>query len=575
MAIAKRIAKIKIGTRLAILTVVAIMAAISVFAAITLREQRRHSMEFLKSHSDNLGQLFENNLRLHMLQSHDKDLFKVVCRLAHSWDKVTAIAVLDHRGTVVSAIPDELIGREFGIEDFRCSVCHEQETPLVTPADDKLWTWHPEEEQARMVIPIYAEPLCRDCHYHRRAGKVLGIAEIAISTLQIQEQMRVSYLHLFLYSLAIIAAVSLVVLFATRRWIGRPVRELIEGTRKVAAGDLDHCISPGFAELGELAEAFNTMQEKLKSSRQQLIVTEKLASIGKLAAGVAHEINNPLTGILTFTEGLLEESAIGDKRREDYRVIRHETLRCRTIVRNLLDFARQSKSEFVSADLNDVIAKTLEMLGNQSLFANVRFRFDASHPVPSMFLDPGQMQQVFVNLLVNAAEAMPDGGEIAIATEFISHEGRVKITVGDSGTGICEADLSHIFEPFFSTKGEKGNGLGLSVVWGIVEQHSGKCEVASAPGKGTTFFIYLPIGQGDLPREKHAAGEEEGTAGVKNCWEIMNCTMYAGCPAYPDRGKLCWEQKNTLCASDRRQDFLDHLEVCKDCKYYRYRHGKP
>jgi two-component system NtrC family sensor kinase len=297
-----------------------------------------------------------------------------------------------------------------------------------------------------------------------------------------------------LIGIALVTAIvgPLLSLLFLRRWLDRPVHDLIEGIRRVSEGRLDAVVPPADGELGRVAVAFNRMQARVAASQKQVVQSEKMASLGKLAAGVAHEINNPLTGVLAYTEDLIDDTPEGDPRREEYRVIQRETLRCREIVRHLLDFARHGETRRMPTSINDVLRRTVELVAHLPSFRDVRIVEDLQEGLPRIEGDPGQLQQVFLNFLVNAAEAMPHGGEAKIVTRLRRDAPGIVASVTDSGAGIPEEMLDRIFEPFFSTKGGKSNGLGLSVSWGIIEQHGGQIEVQSQRDKGTTFKVYLP-----------------------------------------------------------------------------------
>jgi two-component system NtrC family sensor kinase len=234
--------------------------------------------------------------------------------------------------------------------------------------------------------------------------------------------------------------------------------------------------------------ARNITQER--QLQQQLLQSAKLAAVGKLAAGVAHEINNPLTGVLAYAEDLLEEAAPDDERRTDYEVIVRETLRCRDIVRNLLDFARQDDPHIQTIDLNDVIDKSLVLIERLPRFQDIEIQ---RRPAPEPLLvaaDSRQLQQVVLNLIINANDAMNQKGTITI-TSGSSDDGRHHfLSVMDTGPGVPETLRDRIFEPFFSTKAT--SGLGLAVSWGIVERHGGRIEVGDNPNEGAEFRILLP-----------------------------------------------------------------------------------
>ncbi len=232
-----------------------------------------------------------------------------------------------------------------------------------------------------------------------------------------------------------------------------------------------------------------TRREELQ---RELLNSERLAAVGKLAAGVAHELNNPLTGILTFVEDLLFDTDQDDPRREDYEVIMNETIRCRRIVRDLLDYSRQKAPERKTMDINPVIEKTVNMVAHQASFHNVDLRLDLQPDLPGVRIDPSQIQQAILNLVINARDALEGPGEIRITSRHDASRGLVLVSVSDNGCGIPEERLKDIFKPFYSTKGEQGNGLGLPAVESVVTQHGGTVEVESKVGVGSTFTFSLP-----------------------------------------------------------------------------------
>lgn len=243
----------------------------------------------------------------------------------------------------------------------------------------------------------------------------------------------------------------------------------------------------------DLRERFR-MQKELEETHLKLLHSEKMASLGKLAAGVAHEINNPLGGILIFANILLEETDRKDHRWWDLKQIVEQTLRCQEIVKELLDFSRQSKHRWVQCDINQSLQQTISLLGKQALFLDIQIVKDIDPRVPKIVADPGQLNQVFINLMTNAVDAMEGKGILSIRTYPIPDLEKIGLEIEDSGSGIPPENLSRIFDPFFTTKDTgKGTGLGLSTVYGIIEEHEGTIEVRSILGEGTTFLIRLPI----------------------------------------------------------------------------------
>ena len=303
---------------------------------------------------------------------------------------------------------------------------------------------------------------------------------------------------LVMLSVATLASLALILLVTNL--VLQPIGRIIAMSHRVMEGDLTARVQinpPG--EMGELCQAVDGMaeavcerEEQLKqATRRQITQSEKLASIGRLASGIAHEINNPLTSILTFAHLLREKEPADKQDTEDLDLIIHETKRAADIVQGLLDFARERPAVKEPLSMNDVVRRTVRLIRNQKLFRGVTIEEQLSSDLPAVNGDTNRLQQVVLNLCLNAREAMEEGGTIGVATR--TKEGEVVLEVRDTGHGIKSEDLEQIFEPFFSTKPVgQGTGLGLSVTYGIVDQHGGRIEVASEEGKGTTFTVLLP-----------------------------------------------------------------------------------
>jgi len=302
--------------------------------------------------------------------------------------------------------------------------------------------------------------------------------------------------------LAVIAAsvACLVLAFTTMEFVLRPVGRVIAMARRVIQGDLSARVgirAPG--EIGVLCRAVDQMADAVAEREQQLKTltsqqigrTEKLASLGRLAAGVAHEINNPLTGVLTFAHLMKEKPNMDRQDQEDLDLIIHETSRAADIVRGLLDFARERAASKEALYINDVIQKTIRLIRNQKLFDHIVIEEELACDLPQVEGDMNHLQQVLLNLSLNACEAMPSGGKLTIRSQLA--DDCVVVKVIDTGTGIKPQYRDHVFEPFFTTKqAGKGTGLGLSVSYGIVAQHGGTLEFDTQEGRGTTFVITLP-----------------------------------------------------------------------------------
>jgi two-component system NtrC family sensor kinase len=311
----------------------------------------------------------------------------------------------------------------------------------------------------------------------------------------------------FLATVGIATVVSLALIFTVTMYVMRPIGRIVAMSRKVIAGDMSARVGirpPG--ELGLLCQAVDAMAEAVErresqltqAARQQVSRAEKLASIGRLAAGVAHEINNPLTGVLTFAHLLRQKPQMSEEDCQDLDLIIHETTRAAEIVRGLLDFARERPTTMEPLDLNDVVRRTVRLIANQKKFEHVVIEEALQDGLPEVCGDMNQLQQVLLNLSLNACTAMPKGGRLTVNTK--AADGQVVLRVSDTGCGIKEELLERIFEPFFTTQPVgKGTGLGLSVTFGIVEQHHGTIEVESKEGEGSTFAISLPAVKENTP----------------------------------------------------------------------------
>jgi len=314
-------------------------------------------------------------------------------------------------------------------------------------------------------------------------------------------------MRLLLYAVLTIIALGTAINIELSMSIGEPIRRLEKVSRKMAAGDFSENIEvKGSDEIASLGESFNQMEEKLKNAlgdleqtvhmlkdkQAQLVESEKLASIGLLAAGIAHEINNPLTSVLTFSNLMLEQIPEDDPNRERVKMMVWETSRARTIVRQLLSFAREAPLRLSRINVNQPVTEIVDSLLAQDKFTDIELVMDLAHDIPEVSADPPQVGQVVLNLLLNAVYAITPPGKIEISTRAVKDY--VEISISDTGCGIPEEAVGRIFEPFYTTKDtDKGTGLGLAVSYGIIKKHRGDIEVKSEVGKGTTFIVRLPI----------------------------------------------------------------------------------
>jgi two-component system NtrC family sensor kinase len=338
------------------------------------------------------------------------------------------------------------------------------------------------------------------------SGRVVGAVGLGLLERKFEETEHSAIAILVaLTILAVILATALSYVLA--KSIMKPVNSLIAATEKIAGGGSLEAIKLDRAppEIEALGRAFNSMTAAIRARDQQLhrqthdklMRSDRLAMIGQLAAGVAHEINNPLGSILLFSRLVIQQVPPQGRIRENLDRIEKETKRCHVIVKSLLDFARERKPLVESLDVNEVLDMTLKLYEGQFLFQNIQVVREYGTQLPKIRGDQLQLQQVFMNIVLNAVDAMNGRGRLVLATKESAPAGFVEIAISDSGCGIPPENIERIFDPFFTTKGVgHGTGLGLSVSYGIVQSHQGDIAVSSAPGAGATFTVSLPVAEG-------------------------------------------------------------------------------
>lgn len=369
-----------------------------------------------------------------------------------------------------------------------------------------------EDVSARVIDqgkPYIARAVIRDEWYLSAYQPILSLSRkpIGILGLGIREQKyrdlknNTLLLYLVVTTAGVVCALFLAFLLA--RSITKPIRKLVATSKQLAAGDLD--VHVGFAstdEIGDLGTAFNLMTHAIKErddrlrrqAQEEVQQAERMAMIGRLAAGIAHEINNPLGSILLFSRLLMQKAPAEGIIRENLERIERETKRCQTIVQGLLDFARKREPKIEPLNIEDLLDKTLRLFESHPSFHNIELVKDYQAAMPVVLADSSQMMQVFVNMIMNAIDAMEGNGILTISLRTYESENLLKISIGDTGCGIPEEHVAKLFEPFFTTKAVgQGTGLGLSISYGIIQTHGGTIKVFSKVGEGTTFVISLPI----------------------------------------------------------------------------------
>jgi two-component system NtrC family sensor kinase len=444
------------------------------------------------------------------------------------------IRVYDREGAIVLSSDRAEIGRQVPMDATPCASCHGLARETVPKTEAVEVTRSRDQEVLRQLSVIENEPGCTvgGCHSDDVGESVLGVLDVEMSMQPLEAALSDARMQLLGTTLALFVVIALVAALVFRRFIRHPIAKLQEGARRIAGGDLSTRIEvEGGHELALLAADFNRMAEdlnraqqaveewsqtleqkveerteELKKAQHQVLHMEKMASLGKLSATVAHELNNPLSGILTYArlvERELGEQPLAESTRQELArylaLVQQESTRCGAIVKNLLVFARREGGEMAFIDLNEIVERSLMLVRHHMEMSGVTLQSQRLEGDSMVFAVAGELQQALVALFVNAVEAMKkEGGELRVRLQ--GDLVQVAIDVEDTGTGISEEALPHIFEPFFSTKEkESGVGLGLAVVYGIIHRHKGIIGVESEVGRGTTFHIVLP--RDSRPRE--------------------------------------------------------------------------
>jgi two-component system NtrC family sensor kinase len=543
-----------LGVKLALTLGVSTAAFFSVFGYLNLRLQRQQSQEMVLQSADRISDLIQRSTRYQMLRNDREALYQVIATIGNE-PGIRRIRIFNEQGRIsVSTDPNELNT----LVDKRaeaCYGCHSPESSkgeplqkLARPDRARIFTDAQGQRVLGVIRPIENEPACSNasCHAHSPDRRILGVLDTDLTLATVVARLAEHQAQLVRFTgfvLVLISAVSMVFIWLV---VHRPIKELTAGTQRVAQGDLSYRLPVHSQdELGALAESFNkmtadlseaqaeltawthTLEERVERKTQELrrahehvLQVEKMASIGKLAAIVAHEINNPLSGILTYTKLLKKWLAQGEwdtLRREEVcsslELLESESRRCGEIVKNLLTFSRTAPMNLERTDLNKIVDRVVRLVQHQLELTNVQSHLELADDLPLVQGDPAQLQQVLLALVVNAIDAMPRGGNLWVRSRAGPQNREVQLQVQDDGLGIQPSVLPHLFEPFFTTKEHgHGVGLGLAISQNIIERHGGRIDVVSEPGRGTTFTVNLPV---DIPVEARASGAFLTTDGAR------------------------------------------------------------
>jgi two-component system NtrC family sensor kinase len=526
-----------IGMKIILSVVGMVLIVNGALAYLFLNIQRENLNHSILRTASQLSETIKKSIQNDMLENRKEAAYKIMETIGRQ-EGIEKVRVYSSEGKILfsSGNPAEA-GRMVNKKAEACYGCHSEARPLerLETSERSRIFFSEHRRDARgvshrvlgIINPMYNDSDCSSaaCHAHPASQKVLGVIDVTMDLSEVDGQMARARRQVLVVSVVSVAAIFMVVALILLHFIERPIKELVLGTKRISEGDLDHFIGVTTNdEMGHLASSFNQMTldlqnahkeiqegmrnlehkvvertQELKATQSQLLHSEKLAAVGALAATVAHEINNPLTGVYTYIRLMERKIAQGQHGPEDLSkyngyldTMRREVERTTAIVQNLLDFTRPKEPARKPMSLVKVVEESLALISNKLSLSNIVV-VKVMNPLPEIQADPAHMKQVFLNLLVNACEAMEGGGTLTIRSDHHPDANAVTVSVRDTGTGIEEKDLARIFDPFFSTK-KKGTGLGLSVVNGIVTRHGGKVEIDSAPGKGTDFRVTLPVG---------------------------------------------------------------------------------
>lgn len=518
----------RLGVKLAAAISLISIATLSGFLFFMIQSQRRHLVRQALHTAAVVSDTISSSIHHDMLMDQREEAYRVMDAIGRQ-EPIDRLRVIDGIGRIRYSRDRAEVGRTVDMRAESCFPCHGSRSPEDSRRLSIEARTHVSMHNGRRVLgaitPIYNEPACSNaaCHAHPPTQGIIGIVELGLTLDAVEQESARLQRSTIALSLLTAMVLALLTMLFVRRLVIRPVMQLVEGTARISRLQLDEQVPvEGSGEIAVLQQSFNDMERAivvarderdalldnlerqvvdrtaaLERAQEQLIRTEKLSSLGRLSASIAHEINNPLTGIITTAKLLLrtlEESLPPERRASVMRqlgLVQREAERCSAIVRNLLGFARERPLTITQVDLNAAADEALFLANNQITLQGIRLERRLG-TVPPVEGDFGQIRQALANIVLNACDAMPQGGTLTVETQLLASERFVQVRVADTGVGIPKERLSKVLDPFFTTK-EKGTGLGLSVVYGIVERHGGRFDIQSEVGVGTTVTLRFRV----------------------------------------------------------------------------------
>ena len=528
--LSKSISAKLIGSLLAVMVVI-----FALLGYLNIRLHRQHLEAATLASAERVSDVIRRSTTYYMLRNDREGLYHAIQTIADEPGMIK-VRIFDQEGRISYSTDPAEVSHVLDKTAEACYGCHTQSQPLARlnrPDRFRIYRNGGGHRVLGIITPIENQPGCSnaECHAHPASQQVLGVLDTNLSLAKTDVQLADSSARMLFYTTAAMLVVAVLSWLFVWRVVGEPIKALKNGTEHLTEGELGYQIAVrSHDEVGDLAHSFNEMSLQLHAANEEIVDwaktleerveqktrelnrahdhmlhVEKMASIGKMAAVVAHEVNNPLSGILTYAKLLRKWVASGqaehekrDEAMECLELIAAESRRCGDLVKNLLTLSRTAPMNVQSTDLRAVIDRCRLLVRHQLEQAGIELQLRLEEDLPPVPCDPAQMEQVFLALIMNAIDAMPRGGNLWIETRLSNDETEITIQVRDDGAGIAPDILPQIFEPFLTTKESgRGVGLGLAISRGIVERHNGRIEVASELGRGTTFTVTLPAQAND------------------------------------------------------------------------------
>jgi two-component system NtrC family sensor kinase len=512
-----------IGSLLAVMVVI-----FALLGYLNIRLHRQHLEAATLASAERVSDVIKRSTTYYMLHNDREGLYQAIQTIADEPGMVK-VRILDQEGRISYSTDPAEVSHVLDKRAEACYGCHAQAQPLARlnrPDRFRIYRIGAGHRVLGIITPIENQPSCSnaDCHAHPASQQVLGVLDSNLSLAQADAQLAVSSTRMFLYTAGAMLIVTVLSWLFVWQVVGKPIRALEKGTEHLSQGELGYQIQvQSDDEVGDLANSFNSMSlqlraaheetvtwaktledrvvqktKELRSAHEHMLRVEKMASMGKMAAVVAHEVNNPLSGILTYAKLLRKwvgTGQVGHEKRDEamqcLELIATESRRCGDLIKNLLSLSRTAPMNVQLTDLHIVIDRCLLLVRHQLELGGIELQQKRALDLPLVPCDPAQIEQVLLALIMNAIDAMPRGGTLWLETQ-ITHD-EIEIAVRDNGAGIAPDVLPQIFEPFVTTKDHgRGVGLGLAISRGIMERHNGRIEVQSELGRGSTFTVTLP-----------------------------------------------------------------------------------